>query len=114
MVSQPGAYRLQKTVHHRAETLPSRLRLLSNYPNPFNAETCIVYELPRSGPVSIRIYNLRGQLIRRVTEGHQGAGRHVVRWDGKDAEGRETGSGMYVYRVKFDGYGDAGKMVKVE
>ena len=114
VVSQPGAYRLQKTVHHRAGTLPSRLKLLPNYPNPFNAETCIVYELPRSGPVSIRIYNLHGQLIRQVMEGHQEGGSHLVRWDGKDGEGRETGSGVYIYRVKFDGNSDAGKMVKVE
>jgi hypothetical protein len=47
-------------------------------------------------------------------EGHQGGGSHLVRWDGKDGEGRETGSGVYIYQVKFDGNGDAGKMVKVE
>ncbi|MCL2065479.1 MAG: hypothetical protein FWG98_14060, partial [Candidatus Cloacimonetes bacterium] len=63
--------------------------LLSNFPNPFNPETTIRFDLAVDSPVSIDIYNIRGQKVRRVFDGFVERGSHSVIWDGRDEEGRE-------------------------
>ncbi|MCL2065658.1 MAG: T9SS type A sorting domain-containing protein [Candidatus Cloacimonetes bacterium] len=73
--------------------------LLSNFPNPFNPETTIRFNIAVDSPVSIDIYNIRGQKVRRVFDGLVERGSHSVIWDGRDEEGRELGSGVYLYRM---------------
>ena len=73
--------------------------LLSNFPNPFNPETTIRFNIAVDSPVSIDIYNIRGQKVRRVFDGFVERGSHSVIWDGRDEEGRELGSGVYLYRM---------------
>jgi hypothetical protein len=86
-------------------------RLLQNYPNPFNSNTTISYNLKEPGEVIISIYNVRGQLIKKLVNGQQSIGRHSVVWDGKD-ENRETvSSGIYLYEIKSDRFEDTGKMI---
>jgi hypothetical protein len=92
-------------------TVPIKIALHQNYPNPFNMQTEIVYELPANGMVHLTVYNVQGRLIRTLADGNQLSGRQTVSWDGKDMEGREVTSGMYICRLKTDNYSDMKKMI---
>jgi hypothetical protein len=80
--------------------LPDHVALEANYPNPFNLETTIPFSLPRDGQIQLRIYNVRGQLVRTLVSGFQEAGFKRVRWDGRDGERNEVGSGTYFVRLE--------------
>ncbi|HNX01019.1 MAG TPA: T9SS type A sorting domain-containing protein, partial [Candidatus Cloacimonadota bacterium] len=73
---------------------------LTNYPNPFNPSTIISYTTKQSGDVAIGIYNIRGQFVRNLVHEKQGAGNHMVEWDGKDTSGKQCGSGVYFCKLK--------------
>ena len=85
-----------------AELLAGRLQLRPGYPNPFNAETTIEYVLPAAGPVQLAVYDVHGQRVRMLADGHYGAGLQRVRWDGRDEDGRPAASGVYLYRIRAD------------
>jgi len=91
--------------------LPGEFSLGQNYPNPFNSRTIIPYHLPRDARVSLRIYNLLGQEIRRLVEEYQEAGRKTALWDGKDRHGRTVSSGVYIYRLQAEESGISRKLV---
>jgi len=79
--------------------LPQFFALLPNYPNPFNPETSIDYELPTVSNVKLSIYNLQGQRVRTLVNRAQPAGRYQVTWDGTDDNGVQVASGVYFYRL---------------
>lgn len=79
--------------------LPNRVSLGQNYPNPFNPETVIPFALPASGAARIAVYNLVGQEIAVLIDDHLAAGRHTVRWNGRDDLGRTASSGVYFVRM---------------
>ena len=89
---------------------PDRLDLEGNFPNPFNATTTIVYQLPRSGRVSLRLYSAQGQLVRRLVETYQQGGQYRVGWDGRDEDGARLGSGTYFAELALEGLVQVGKM----
>jgi len=66
-----------------------------NYPNPFNPNTNFSFYLPRAMPVSLRIYNVLGQTVRVLVEGHREAGAHTVLWDSRNDAGETVASGVY-------------------
>ena len=69
-------------------------------PNPFNSSTTLRFQVPESGKVSLVIYNVAGQVVKRVLEKqYLEAGHHSFVWDGLDAEGRRVASGVYLYRL---------------
>ena len=78
---------------------PLTFGLDANYPNPFNAETQLVYTLPMAGPVELAIYNVMGQRIRTLVQGVQAAGRHQIAWDGRSDSGSTLASGVYLSRL---------------
>jgi len=82
--------------------------LFENYPNPFNPETTIRYEIGNTAHVEITIYNLLGEEIRHLVNEMQTAGRYDVRWDGTDNAGRKLASGVYLGKIK------AGESVRVK
>ncbi|MDD2331688.1 MAG: FlgD immunoglobulin-like domain containing protein [Candidatus Cloacimonetes bacterium] len=86
-------------------------RLGNNYPNPFNPTTNIAFDLAQSGDVHIRIYNLKGQLVKDLVKGHQKAGRHNIIWNGKDNSNRNVSSGVYFYRMETNSYTKTMKML---
>lgn len=86
---------------------PQGYILGSNYPNPFNSGTVIQYHIPEGGYTTLSIYNVAGQKIRTFIPGMQGAGAHMVSWDGKDQAGREVASGVYIYRIDSRGIRDS-------
>ena len=83
---------------------PKETVLLPNYPNPFNPETWIPYQLTKSADVRISIYTARGQLVRKLELGHQAAGiynskNRAAYWDGKNELGEPVASGVYFYTL---------------
>jgi flagellar hook assembly protein FlgD len=78
---------------------PAVFALAQNAPNPFTARTTIRFSVPREGPVSLKIYDVRGRLVRTLVEGPLPGGAHVVHWDGRDVAGRTLASGVYFYRL---------------
>jgi len=88
--------------------------LLQNYPNPFNPSTTIEFQIPRSGNVEIRIFNLAGQLVRTLVSTSQAAGAHKVVWDGKSSSGQIVATGAYVYQVSFENSVLANKMLFIK
>ena len=95
--------------------IPKEFSLSQNYPNPFNPATTIRYQLsavgrPRS-TVTLRIYNLLGELVRTLVDKEQAPGYYSVVWDGKDNLGEEVSSGVYFYRLKAGGFSQVKKML---
>ena len=81
---------------------PRTFGLDANYPNPFNAETQLVYTLPMAGPVELAIYNVMGQRVRTLVQGVQAAGRYQIAWDGRSDSGSSPASGVYLSRLVSD------------
>ena len=95
---------------------PEKTQLLANYPNPFNPETWIPYELATDTHVEITIYNTQGVVIRRLQLGQQSAGYYTGRdraayWDGRNALGEQVASGLYFYQFETDTMSSMRKMV---
>ena len=80
-------------------TLPARLALHPNMPNPFNAETLIRFDLPATQHVSLDVYNALGQKIRTLVQGRTEAGSHQLRWNSRDDRGQTVATGAYFYRL---------------
>ena len=95
---------------------PSQTQLLANYPNPFNPETWMPYELATDTDVRITIYNAQGVVIRTLQLGQQSAGYYTDReraayWDGRNAFGEQVASGVYFYQLETDTMSALRKMV---
>jgi len=73
--------------------------LHGNYPNPFNPETTISYEMSEAGQVALEIFNIKGQKLITLVNEDQSAGLHNIVWNGKDSSGVAAGSGVYLYRL---------------
>ena len=84
--------------------IPKETALLPNYPNPFNPETWIPYQLSTPAGVSLTIYDIQGRVVRDLDLGHQRPGMYHTRsraayWDGKNAQGESVASGVYFYTL---------------
>lgn len=90
--------------------LPLDPSLSQNFPNPFNPETTVEYDLPRSGEVSMEIFNIRGQKVAVLQQGHVSAGHHLVSWNGVDQQGVQVASGIYFYRLRAGDYVETRRM----
>ena len=93
-----------------------RTSLMQNFPNPFNPETWIPYYLVEATTVTVRIYNVKGELIRSINVGKQAAGAYTNRqravyWDGKDDTGQSVASGVYFYQLLADDFSETRRMV---
>lgn len=90
---------------------PDDYVLEQNYPNPFNPETTIEYALPLNKKVSLRIYNMMGQVVRTLVKDElQSAGRQTIVWDGKNDTGLRVASGVYIYSLEFGNFKKAKRM----
>jgi cyclomaltodextrinase len=87
-----------------SKNIPSRFKLYPNYPNPFNAGTLIHYDLPLEDHIRIQIVDILGRHVRELISTRQDAGRHEVRWDGKNEQGTVCPSGLYIVIVKTESY----------
>jgi hypothetical protein len=93
---------------------PRGFALEQNYPNPFNPQTTIAYQLPQVGPVKLTLYNVAGQVVRRLVDQVQAAGQYQVTWDSRDDQGREVGSGVYLYRLVAGPFQQTRRLVLVK
>jgi hypothetical protein len=132
LLSEPGRYQYRvKAVYADGESLPSQTysvefpfssnqdippnplvtRLYANYPNPFNPSTRVTFDLAAPGKASLKVFNLRGQLVTTLCHRELGIGTHSFGWDGLDCTGRRVASGMYLYRLEAPGYTATRKML---
>jgi len=91
----------------------STLRLLPNYPNPFNPQTTLIFELPTAGDVRLSIYDLKGRLISNLVSETLAAGCHEVIWTGRDRSGGALPSGVYFSRLSHGGETLTGRLALV-
>ena len=94
-------------------------KLLPNYPNPFNPETWIPYQLSEGATVTVKIYDIRGHLVRTIGVGHKPVGYYLTReravyWDGRNEDGEPVSSGVYFYTLNADDYTETRRMVIVK
>ena len=113
IVFQQGIAKLQSLL---ASMIPEETVLLANYPNPFNPETWIPYQLANPSEIVITIYDTRGSVIRRLDLGHQREGYYTSRgraayWDGRNDVGERVASGIYFYQLQADNVSLLRKMV---
>ena len=99
-----------------AKQLPAKTQLLPNYPNPFNPETWIPFELHQNTNISLTIFNLIGNQVRRIDLGYTQLGKYASRdkaiyWDGKNDNGEKVASGTYFYTIHTNDYTQTKKMV---
>jgi len=78
---------------------PTQFTLEQNYPNPFNPTTDITFSLDRLEEVNLSIYNMLGQKVRTLVNGTRPSGMHVLQWDGRDENGRNLSTGIYLYTL---------------
>ena len=80
-----------------ASAIPTEFALNASYPNPFNATTVIPFDLAASGNVSLKVYNLAGQLVETLVDGDMSAGHHSINWDASS-----VASGIYFYKLQTE------------
>ena len=96
--------------------IPQETALLANYPNPFNPETWIPYQLAAAAEVTLTIYDMNGVTVRRLEMGHQPAGLYQSRsralyWDGRNGRGESVASGLYFYTLTAGDFTATRKML---
>lgn len=87
---------------------------LSAYPNPFNPESTIVFDLPNSGAAKVEIFDVRGRKVRTLFSGILTAGSHTVQWEGSDDSGASVASGVYFVRLGSRGIDATRRIVLVK
>jgi hypothetical protein len=93
---------------------PLRNELSAVRPNPFNPSTTVEYAVSSGGAVSLRIYDLKGELLRNLVDEVQPPGRYAIRWDGTGDDGRALASGLYLCRMEIDGFAAVRKMLMLK
>ena len=95
----------KKTIGIKPDISPeliSGFNLNQNYPNPFNSSTTIAYEILHSGYVKLLIYDIQGREIVNLHDGYSNSGRRELTWNGKDQEGAEVSSGIYIATLSLN------------
>ncbi|MDD4277454.1 MAG: choice-of-anchor J domain-containing protein [Candidatus Cloacimonetes bacterium] len=88
--------------------------LKGNYPNPFNPETTIRFSTKEAGPVALEIYNVKGQLVKKLVNEDKAAGNHTVVWNGTDLNNRPVSTGVYFYKMNAGKYSSTKKMIMMK
>ncbi len=98
-------------INYNGHSKPGEFKLCENYPNPFNPETMIEYNIPKQGKVIITVFNVLGQKIRILVDSEHVPGMYRTIWDGKDWLGKPMNSGIYFYRLDSDNFHEVKRMV---
>jgi hypothetical protein len=93
-------------------TAPVANRILNkNYPNPFNPETTLSFDMPMAGKARLEIFNVKGQLVKTMFDDIAPAGRTSLVWDSTDDGGKAVASGLYFYRLNTSNHSETRKMM---
>ncbi len=90
---------------------PRSFELMQNYPNPFNPSTIIKYSLTKTSFVTLKIYNMLGQVVRTLVEEQVKPGSYSMQWNGRDNNGNVVSSGAYIYRIVAGNFSQSKKMM---
>ncbi len=90
--------------------LPTEYSMAHNYPNPFNPETTIKYELPEVSEVSVKVYTILGKEVKTLVSRIQNAGRYTAKWNGTGEDGKRVPSGIYFIRIQAGIFSQTRKM----
>ena len=108
-------------VEEEQNSLPKNFALSQNYPNPFNSTTTVPFQVGSGqwsvvSPVHItlRIYNVRGQLVRTLVDEDKLSGSYKVVWDSRDNSGKEVTSGVYFYQLKAGNFKGSKKLLLIK
>lgn len=102
MTDVSGEYRMNiPTWVTPPSILPAKCELEQNYPNPFSSSTSISYKLNQESSVSVKVYNVLGQLVKEFRAGSQSAGVHGIIWDGTNELGRKVSPGVYFCQLNM-------------
>jgi hypothetical protein len=96
-------------VNNEAAISPITFALKQNYPNPFNPTTTIQYVLPHNGQVTLRVFNILGQLVRTLVDEVETAGTHNVKFNGSN-----LASGIYMYKLESGSMTSINRMVMLK
>ncbi|MCH8035330.1 MAG: DUF2341 domain-containing protein [Bacteroidetes bacterium] len=107
-IDNDGVYEFSKTIEVNFN-VPIKFELSQNYPNPFNPSTTISFNLPKSGVVTLKVYNIMGEEIKILVEGYREAGNYTVNFNAE-----EHPSGMYLYRLTAGGFTATKKMLMIK
>lgn len=91
--------------------LPRVLSIESNFPNPFNPETTIRFTVPKDGRVQVKVFNVKGQMVKQLVNEQLIAGKHATVWNGTDKHGKSVSSGLYFARIEQGGTHRVHKMM---
>ena len=98
------------SVEDETSNIPGEFYLSQNYPNPFNPSTTISFNLPKSGVVTLKVYNIMGEEIKILVEGYREAGIYTINFNAESAVGG-LASGMYLYRLSTNGFTETKKLL---
>jgi N-acetylneuraminic acid mutarotase len=93
---------------------PNQFLLFQNYPNPFDTETTIKYNIPNSSNVKISIYNFLGEKVKLLENSFQNAGSYEIRWNGKDDSGNSLPEGIYILELSLNEYRQFKNMILIK
>jgi len=112
-ISQSGVYgatrrgtisynknKLITNVNNERKLRDKSFLLYQNHPNPFNSSTKIKFTLEKSGYILLNIYNIKGQKVKTLLDGHVAEGSHIVHWDGTNDSGKQCSSGIFICRLQ--------------
>ncbi len=101
---------LPAAIRQISSVMPEQFELGQNFPNPFNPETEITFQVQKASNIEINVYNLNGQLICNLVNEVKSIGTYSVNWNSKDNNGKEVPSGVYIYTMKADNFSTSKKM----
>jgi len=115
-IRAPSLAKKTKSFFVQRELTPNHAALLPNYPNPFNPETWLPFQLAKDAIVTISIYNTKGELIRTLCLGNRPAGVYATKdksayWDGEDCSGEKVASGVYFYTLQAGNFAVTRRMI---
>jgi hypothetical protein len=96
------------------QALPLATALAQNYPNPFNPETTIHFDLATESGITLRVFDMTGQVVRTLVRGSLPAGSYTELWDGRNELGVKVGSGVYFYELQAGSFSSKKKMTLLQ
>jgi hypothetical protein len=99
------------TTDENIDQIPTRLAPEQNFPNPFNPVTTLRYTVPEQELVNISVYDMRGNLVKKMVNTSQSPGIKTVRWDATDSQGNTVSAGVYLYKIQAGTFSQTKKMI---